>query len=49
VALLGKYSKFAGAGDKAAVRAAVAELAAVSPSVSVAGPAAATDLPDAPF
>jgi myo-inositol-1(or 4)-monophosphatase len=31
VALLGKYSKFAGAGDKAAVRQAVAELAAASP------------------
>jgi hypothetical protein len=27
VAILGKYSKFAGAGDKAAVREAVAELA----------------------
>jgi myo-inositol-1(or 4)-monophosphatase len=31
VALLGKYSKFAGAGDKAAVRQATAELAAASP------------------
>ena len=31
VALLGKYSKFAGAGDKAAVRQAIAELAAASP------------------
>jgi len=31
VALLGKYSKFAGAGDKAAVRQATAELAAAAP------------------
>lgn len=31
VGLLGKYSKFAGAGDKAAVRQATAELAAASP------------------
>ena len=31
VGLLGKYSKFAGAGDKAAVRQAIAELAAVVP------------------
>jgi myo-inositol-1(or 4)-monophosphatase len=31
VALLGKYSKFAGAGDKAAVRQATAELAAATP------------------
>ena len=31
VALLGKYSKFAGAGDKAAVRQATAELAATAP------------------
>ncbi len=32
VALLGKYSKFAGAGDKAAVRQATAELAAAAPA-----------------
>ena len=53
VALLGKYSKFAGAGDKAAVRAAVAELAATGQSDVVEPPAATTavaaDLPDAPF
>ena len=32
VGILGKYSKFAGAGDKAAVRAAVAEMAAAIPA-----------------
>ncbi|TXT39361.1 MAG: inositol monophosphatase [Comamonadaceae bacterium] len=50
VALLGKYSKFAGAGDKVAVRAAVAEMAKASPPVEViedSTPANAAS--DAPF
>jgi myo-inositol-1(or 4)-monophosphatase len=47
VNILGKYSKFAGAGDKAAVRAAVSELAAdTSPDTS--GNAAQPAI-DAPF
>jgi myo-inositol-1(or 4)-monophosphatase len=53
VALLGKYSKFAGAGEKASVRAAVAEMARTTETVTAAEdtlPAApAADLPDAPF
>jgi len=47
VSLLGKYSKFAGAGDKATVRAAVAELAAAT--VSEPEQAAPADKSDAPF
>jgi len=47
VSLLGKYSKFAGAGDKAAVRAAVAELAATS--AVAAAPEEAPSSSDAPF
>jgi myo-inositol-1(or 4)-monophosphatase len=48
VTVLGKYSKFASAGDKAAVRAAVSELAQTQ---GVANPVSATteSLPDAPF
>ncbi|MBB1076811.1 inositol monophosphatase [Rhodoferax sp. 4810] len=42
VSLLGKYSKFAGAGDKAAVRAAVADMA----QASTATAPLATDTPD---
>jgi len=34
VGILGKYSKFAGAGDKASVRAAVADLAAANAAES---------------
>lgn len=50
VALLGKYSKFAGAGDKAAVRAAVAELAASAvPDNAVSTEQDPASLPDAPF
>jgi myo-inositol-1(or 4)-monophosphatase len=53
VALLGKYSKFASAGDKATVRAAVAELATGSALEAVAEQVAPVDLtatlPDAPF
>lgn len=50
VALLGKYSKFAGAGDKAAVRAAVAELAAsATPDDVVSTEQAPENLPDATF
>ncbi len=53
VALLGKYSKFASAGDKATVRAAVAELATGSALEAVAEQVApvalTTTLPDAPF
>jgi len=47
VSLLGKYSKFAGAGDKAAVRAAVAELAATA--AVAAAPEEAPSSSDAPF
>lgn len=47
VNVLGKYSKFAGAGDKAAVRAAVSELAAAA-SPDTAGDDAQSDA-DAPF
>jgi myo-inositol-1(or 4)-monophosphatase len=53
VALLGKYSKFASAGDKATVRAAVAELATGSALEAVAEQVEPVDLtatlPDAPF
>jgi myo-inositol-1(or 4)-monophosphatase len=53
VALLGKYSKFAGAGEKAAVRASVAEMARTTETVTVAEDTQPTvpaaDLPDAPF
>ena len=47
VNILGKYSKFAGAGDKAGVRAAVAELAAASAEEAV--PNKPTDEADADF
>ena len=53
VAILGKYSKFAGAGDKAAVRAAVAELTRATDTTRLAEESAASastlKLPDAPF
>ncbi len=53
VAILGRYSKFAGAGDKAAVRAAVAELTRAPDTARVAEETAASastlKLPDAPF
>jgi len=50
VSVLGKYSKFASAGEKATVRAAVAELAHSEPKASVAAAEPVTDsLPDAPF
>ena len=48
VNILGKYSKFAGAGDKAAVREAVAKLAEEeTPAADAQTPAAPTE--DAPF
>jgi len=47
VSLLGKYSKFAGAGDKAAVRAAVAEMAETN--AVAAAPEEAPSSTDAPF
>ncbi|MBT3065818.1 inositol monophosphatase family protein [Rhodoferax sp. U11-2br] len=47
VGLLGKYSKFAGAGDKAGVRAAVAEMAAASAEETP--PSKPTDEADADF
>ena len=50
VSVLGKYSKFASAGEKATVRAAVAELAHSEPKASAAAAEPVTDsLPDAPF
>ncbi|WP_180132234.1 inositol monophosphatase family protein [Rhodoferax sp. BLA1] len=47
VGLLGKYSKFAGAGDKAGVRAAVAEMAVASAEETL--PSKPTDEADADF
>jgi myo-inositol-1(or 4)-monophosphatase len=48
VTVLGKYSKFASAGDKAAVRAAVSELAQTQGAANPVG-ATTESLPDAPF
>jgi myo-inositol-1(or 4)-monophosphatase len=52
VSLLGKYSKFAGAGEKAGVRAALAETAQASTAstpLETAAPDDAASNSDAPF